>query len=69
MSKFTVDTDIPVPENKVVLRLYPFMQMEIGHSFAFAEVEKRKVMSAAYNVLKKHNRRFRVLGLRIWRVE
>lgn len=74
--KITVDKDVPIPERRVA-SMYPWDEMEPGHSFAreFENEEEAKrrasgLRSAAQQKFGKGNYTVRVEGteIRVWRL-
>ncbi len=74
---FEVDTNIPIPEKRLGRqRVYPFGDMEVGHSFAVRgddPVIANRVAAAASYYGKRKGKKFSVLKIsdthhRCWRV-
>ena len=80
MSEFTIQSGIPMPEGGKHLgrtRKYPWMEMEVGDSFACPEGQHDSVRTAALSWTARHPEDRRVFSVRkldngtyrCWRIE
>ena len=63
---YKIEKNIPQPHPRVK---YPFVDMDVGDSFAFTETYKRRITSSAYYYGARNNIKFSIRGLRVWRIE